>query len=55
MRPDYTTVSGIERMRALLPAEEVERLQKTPFAVVQVRLLLLHCSCKLIKHALDAI
>ena len=32
---DYTTASGIERLKALLP-NEVDRLQRTPFAVVQV-------------------
>lgn len=32
---DYTTQSGIDRLKALLP-DEAEKLQSTPFAVVQV-------------------
>ncbi|KAK9811501.1 hypothetical protein WJX72_004881 [[Myrmecia] bisecta] len=32
---DYTTKSGPERLRAVLP-EDAERLSKTPFAVIQV-------------------
>ena len=34
---DYTTKSGFERLDALLPREEAERLKKTPFAAIQVR------------------
>ena len=34
---DYTTKSGFERIDALLPQEEADRLKKTPFAAVQVR------------------
>ena len=33
---DYTVKSGPERLHALLPAEEASKLQKTPFAVIQV-------------------
>ncbi|CAL8463770.1 g3304 [Coccomyxa elongata] len=33
---DYTTKSGFERLDALLPQEEADRLKKTPFAAVQV-------------------
>lgn len=33
---DYTVKSGPERLQALLPAEEVAKLQKTPFAIIQV-------------------
>ena len=33
---DYTTKSGAERLDALLPKEEAERLKKTPFAAIQV-------------------
>ena len=32
---DYTTRSGVERLHTLLP-DEAEKLQKTPFAVIQV-------------------
>ena len=32
---DYTATSGVQRLNALLP-EEADRLQETPFAVVQV-------------------
>ena len=35
----YTTKSGYEHLEALVPKEEAERLRKTPFAAVQVRLL----------------
>lgn len=34
---DYTTKSGFERLDALVPKEEAERLKKTPFAAIQVR------------------
>ena len=34
---DYTTQSGINRLHALLP-EEADKLQQTPFAVVQASL-----------------
>ena len=34
---DYTTKSGFERLDALMPKEEAERLKKTPFAAIQVR------------------
>ena len=33
---DYTTKSGYERLEALVPKEEAERLRKTPFAAIQV-------------------
>lgn len=33
---DYTTKSGFERLNALVPQEEADRLKKTPFAAVQV-------------------
>ena len=33
---DYTTKSGYERLEALVPEEEAERLRKTPFAAIQV-------------------
>lgn len=33
---DYTTKSGVERLHTLLP-DEADQLQKTPFAVIQVR------------------
>lgn len=36
---DYTTKSGAERLDALLPEEEAQRLKQTPFAVIQVSLL----------------
>ena len=36
---DYTTKSGYERLEALVSNQEAERLRKTPFAAVQVRLL----------------
>ena len=32
---DYTTKSGFERLDALVPKEEAERLKKTPFAAIQ--------------------
>lgn len=32
---DYTTRSGVERLHMLLP-DEAEKLQQTPFAVIQV-------------------
>lgn len=32
---DYTLKSGVERLQALLP-DEAEKLQRTPFAVIQV-------------------
>ena len=35
---DYTVKSGPERLQALLSAEEVAELQKTPFAIIQVSL-----------------
>ena len=34
---DYTVKSGVERLHRVLP-EEAEKLQKTPFAVIQVHL-----------------
>jgi hypothetical protein len=34
---DYTTKSGFERLDALVPKDEAERLKKTPFAAIQVR------------------
>ena len=33
---DYSTKSGYERLEALVPKEEAERLRKTPFAAIQV-------------------
>ena len=43
---DYTTRSGAERLDALVPKEEAQRLKKTPFAAIQVT----HaCSC--MQHA----
>ena len=33
---DYTTKSGAERLDALVPKEEAQRLKRTPFAAVQV-------------------
>ena len=33
---DYTTKSGAERLDALVPKEEAERLKRTPFAAIQV-------------------
>ena len=36
---DYIDKSGSERLEALVPIEEAERLRRTPFAAVQVRLL----------------
>ena len=35
---DYTTKSGAERLDALVPQEEAQRLKQTPFAAIQVRL-----------------
>ena len=34
---DYTTKSGAERLDALVPKEDAERLKKTPFAAIQVK------------------
>ena len=39
---DYTTRSGAERLDALVPKEEAQRLKKTPFAAIQVTRA---CSC----------
>ena len=36
---DYTIKSGRERLHALLP-DEAEKLQQTPYAVIQVRALM---------------
>lgn len=33
---DYSTKSGYERLEALVPTEEAERLRRTPFAQILV-------------------